>query len=204
MNVFRGFEYRSALATAILSVPVGVALFFLVRLLESLGPGSMPVNVLLEEAAKIILFAGGALAARSKSWNKILGFHEAGSDAILSAQLLVPMLCIAAFAITENLLYFLSFPTSSIYRRLLYSYPIHLNTALLYALAFLSASALRVGLYFVIGVLYHLGLNQLSLQLQAAGVYSVGVGNLFVLLLLYWRVRMKLVQRSIRSCWNPK
>jgi hypothetical protein len=204
MNVFRGFEYRSVLATAILSLPVGVALFFLVRLLEALGPGSMVVNVLLEEATKIILFAIAALAARSKIWNKILVFQEADSHGRLSTSLLVPVLCIAAFAITENLLYFLSFPTSSIYRRLLYSYPIHLNTALFYALAFLSGSVLRVGLYFIIGVLYHLGLNYLSLNLQAVAIYMVGVGNLVTLLLLYWWLRMKIVQRSIRSCWNPK
>jgi hypothetical protein len=204
MNVFEGFEHKSALVTVILSAPAGVALFFLVRLLESLGRLPMPVNVLFEEAVKIILFVGGALALRSRSWNKIPAFHEAGGDGGRSAAVLLPVLCIAAFAVTENLLYFLNFPTSSIYRRLLYSYPIHLNTALFYALAFLSGSTLRVGLYFLIGFLYHLGLNHLSLHLQAAAVYAVGVGNFVVLLLLYWRVRMKLAQRSISSCWNPR
>ena len=198
MNVFKGFEHKSALVTVILSAPAGVALFFLVRLLESLGRLPTPVNVLFEEAVKIILFVGGALALRSRSWDKILATHEAGGDGRGGAAVLLPALCIAAFAVTENLLYFLSFPTSSIYGRLLYSYPIHLNTALLYALAFLSGSPFRVGLYFLIGFLYHLGLNQLSLHLQAAAVYAVGVGNLAVLLLLYWRLRMKLAQRSTR------
>jgi hypothetical protein len=114
------------------------------------------------------------------------------------------VLCIVVFAATENILYFLSFPTSSIYGRLLYSYPIHLNTALLYALAFSSGKAVQVGVSLGIGILYHLGLNRLSLDLQAAATYAVGVGNLAVLLLLYWRLRMKIVQRSIRSCLNQK
>jgi hypothetical protein len=108
------------------------------------------------------------------------------------------MLCIAVFGITENVLYFLSFPTSSIYRRLVYSYPIHLNTAFFYAIAFLSGKPLRVTLYLLLGVLYHLGLNLLSLDVPVAGIYAVGVGNIVVLLLLYWRVRLKIVQRSIR------
>jgi len=204
MNVFKRFEYRSSLLAAVVSLPVGVGLFFAVRFLESLGSSSMAVNVLLEETTKIALFAGAALAARSKFFEGILLFQSAERNDSHGIRLLIPLLCIVVFAITENVLYFIRFPTSSIYRRLLYSYPIHINTALFYALAFLAGGALRTALYFLLGVAYHLGLNHLSANLQVLLVYVVGVGNLVILFLLYWRVRMKIVQRSIRSCWNPK
>jgi len=195
MNVFKRLEYGSSLTAAAVALPVGVALFFMVRFLESLGSGSMAVNVLLEEASKIAVFAAVALAARSRILR--------GNDS-RGIRLLIPLLCIFVFAIAENVLYFLRFPTSSIYRRLLYSYPIHINTALLYALAFLSGGALRTALYFLLGVAYHLGLNHLSANLQVFLGYMVGVGNLCILFLLYWRVRIKIVQRSAGSCWNPK
>ena len=198
MNGTRGFEYRFSLAAGALSLPLGVALFFLVRLMETLGPGSMAINVLLEEAVKIILFVGLTLAARTRTWKRILLVEQGDQGGRLNLPLLVPVICIVAFGITENLLYFLSFPTGSIYRRLLYSYPIHINTALLYALAFSSGSALKIGLYFIVGVLYHLGLNHLSLRLPPAAIYLVGLGNLVVLLLLYWKIRLKIAQRSIR------
>jgi len=197
-NGTRGFEYRSSLAAAAFSLPLGVALFFLVRQMETLGPGSMAINVLLEEAIKIILFIGLILAARTRIWKRILLVEKGNQGGRVNLPLMVPVICIVAFAITENLLYFLSFPTSSIYRRLLYSYPIHINTALLYALAFTLPSALKITLYFIAGVLYHLGLNYLSLRLPPAAIYLVGLGNLVVLLLLYWKIRLKIAQRSIR------
>jgi hypothetical protein len=183
---------------SVLSLVIGVALFFLIRKLETAGPGSMLVNVLFEEAAKIVLFGTAPFAARTRIWKSLVSAGTEDREAPRRTALLASMLCIAVFGITENVLYFLSFPTSSIYRRLLYSYPIHLNTAFFYALAFLSGNPLRVALYLLLGVLYHLGLNRLSLDLPVAWIYLVGVGNIVVLLLLYWRVRLKIVQRSIR------
>jgi hypothetical protein len=198
MNVFKRLEYRSSPTAAAISLPVGVALFFMVRFLESLGSSSMAVNVLVEEASKIAVFAAVALAARSRIFESTLLLQSSEENDSHGIRLLIPLLCIVVFAITENVLYFLRFPTSSIYRRLLYAYPIHINTALLYALAFLSGGALRTALYFLLGVAYHLGLNHLSADLQVFLIYTVGVGNLFILFLLYWRVRMKIVQRSAR------
>ena len=198
MNVFKRLQYRSSLTAAAISLPVGVALFFMVRFLESLGSSSMAVNVLVEEASKIAVFAAVALAARSRIFESTPLLQSSEKNDSHGIRLLIPLLCIVVFAITENVLYFLRFPTSSIYRRLLYAYPIHINTALLYALAFLSGGALRTVLYFLLGVAYHLGLNHLSADLQVFLIYTVGVGNLFILFLLYWRVRMKIVQRSAR------
>ena len=150
MNVFKRFEYRSSLAAAAISLPAGVGLFFTVRFLESLGSNSMAVNVFLEEASKIALFAVAALAARFKVFAGIRFFQSGEAQDSHGHRLFAPLLCIVVFAITENILYFIRFPTSSIYRRLLYSYPIHVNTALFYALALLSGGALRTALYFLL------------------------------------------------------
>jgi hypothetical protein len=166
--------------------------------------GSMAVNAALEEAAKITSFVLIVFASNSTVWQRILYDQESEGDSRQTTLLLFPLLCITAFAVSENVLYFLSFPTSSIYRRLLYSFPIHLNTALLYALGVLSGRVLRLGLYLIIGVLYHLALNHLSIGLSITAVYLVGATNVAILSLLYWRLRMKIIQRSIRACWNPK
>lgn len=204
MNVFRTLRDKPLPFPALGALPVGVGLFFLVRLLEGTVKGPMLFNVVLEEAAKFTLFVIVAWAAGSTAWSKLLFDEQTDSDRKEGRLLLFPLLCAAVFGITENILYFLSFPTSSIYKRLLFSYPIHLNTALLYALGFLSGRIPKLGLYFVIGGLYHLGLNYLSLRLPEAGIYTVGVANLCVLLLLYGRTRIKLIERSIQACWNPR
>jgi len=202
MNVFKTLENKAPPLVLLGALPAGVGLFFLVRLLEGTFQWSMTINVLFEEALKLALFVlasfasptvrAGCAAASGKT------FLEEGT------LLLFALLCVAVFGITENILYFVSFPTSSIYKRLLYTYPIHLNTALLYALGFLSGRAFSFVLYFIICGLYHLGLNHLSFRLPEAAVYAVGIVNLVFLFLLYWRVRVKLVERSIKECWNPK
>lgn len=200
MNFFKTLENKAPPLIVLGALPAGVGLFFLVRLLEGTFQGSMTINVLFEEAAKFALFVLVALAARA-------GRAAASRKVLLHEKvtlLLFALLCVVVFGITENILYFVSFPTSSIYKRLLYSYPIHLNTALLYALGFLSGRASSFVLYFIICSLYHLGLNHLSLRLPVAGVYAFGIANLVFLLLLYWRVRVKLIERSIQECWNPK
>jgi len=204
MNVFKTLRDKFPPVPALGALPVGVGVFLLIRLLEGTIQGPMAVNVVIEEAAKFALFVIATLAAGSTAWSKFIFNEQTDPDRKEGVFLLFPLLCAVVFGITENILYFLSFPTSSIYKRLLYSYPIHLNTALLYALAFLSKRIPKMGLYFLIGVLYHLGLNHLSLRLPEAGIYSAGILNLGVFFLLYWRTRIKLIERSIQACWNPR
>jgi hypothetical protein len=204
VNVFKTSEHRTAIMTMAIALPLGAALLLLLRELEGILQGPMAVNAALEEAAKIALFLLTALASRSRIWRNILFSGGTDSDSGRSPELLIPLLSIAVFGLAENLLYFFNFPTSSIYKRLLYSYPIHLNTALLYALGFVSGRPLRVVSYFIIGVLYHLGLNYLSVELPPFAIYMVGSGNLVILFLLYWRMRLRIIERSMQACWNPK
>jgi hypothetical protein len=204
VNVIESSEHRFPIAMLAIALPLGAVLLFLLHELEGILHAPMAVNAMLEETTKIALFLLTALAARSRFWSSILfpAVPDPGSER--STRLLVPILCITAFGLAENLLYFFNFPTSSIYQRLLYSYPIHLNTALLYALAFLSGRPLKVAGYFAVGVLYHLSLNYLSLRLPEFAVYLVGGANLLILFLLYWRMRVGIIERSIQTCWNPK
>jgi hypothetical protein len=198
MNTFRALKIAAALPLSVTAIPAGVGLFFLVRLMEGVLRGSMLINVLLEEGIKVVLFIV-LVAVR-----KILSRNDARKDLNEGTLLLFPLLCIVSFGITENIIYFLTFPTSSIYQRLLFAYAVHLNTALLYALAFLSGTVLWFFPFFLAAVLYHLGLNMLSLSLTTGAVYGVSAVNLVILFLLYWLVQIKLVERSILSCWNPK
>ncbi len=178
------------------ALPAGIGLFFLVRLLEGALAGSMAANAVIEEGVKVLLFA---LLPAARLIFKAPGRRREIRDGLL---LQLPLLCVAAFGITENILYFLTFPTSSVYQRLLYTYPIHLHTALLYALAFLSRRMINYVLCLLFSVLYHLGLNALSLRLPAAGIYAIGIINALTVLLLYRRLHTRLAERSIRECWK--
>jgi len=193
LSVFKRF------ATAI---SIGTGLFFLVRFLEtSIGTNRL-INVLLEEAAKLFLFLLLELAYRYRV--SPLSDPSTFTPFPRPRLLALPILCITAFAVTENITYFLRFPESSIYQRLLYSYPIHLNTALLYAMAFVSAKKLFYLLTLVVSWSYHIGLNALSLVLPPAGIYTVGAGNLLLFFVLYWNIHDRSNKRSIEECWNPR
>ena len=193
MNGFKKFA---------VTVPIGIGMFFLVRFLEtSLGANRL-VNVLLEETAKLFLFILLELAYK----HRLGPLMDPDTDTPLPrAELLaLPVLCITAFAVTENIAYFLRFPESSIYQRPLYSYPIHLNTAFLYALAFVSAKRLFYPFTLLFSWSYHIGLNALSLVLPPLGIYAVGAGNLLLFFGLYWSIRNRSIKRSIEECWNPR
>jgi hypothetical protein len=188
------------------ALPIGIGLFFLVRSLETRMNTSRLVNVLVEEVVKITLFLLLEAARRvlptvlkNPSTNAVLPRLRHKVPGLLS----YPLLCIISFGITENIAYFLSFPESSIYQRLLYSYPIHLNTGLLYALAFISGKPGVYLLSLLVSCLYHLGLNILSLTLPAVGIYAVGIVNLLLLFFLYWNIHNRSMERSIKECWNP-
>jgi hypothetical protein len=190
--------------TSAIAVAVGVAVFFLLRRLEVSLQGSIAVNTVLEETVKLAIFAVAAVVSKSKVRENLPFLRGRDNEHALLIPILFPLLCITAFGFTENLLYFASFPTSSIYKRLVYSYPIHLNTALLYALAFLSGKPLRTVSYLLIGAAYHFGLNYLSTRIPDLLIYLIGIGNLIALLHLYWRTRMRILERSMQTCWNQK
>jgi hypothetical protein len=107
----------------------GLPLLFLLRAVEQSWSGNLLASSFLEEAAKGVLFLALALA---------LGLAKGRFPSAASPELL-PLVCIVGFAMTENLLFVLYAPTTAVYQRLLYAYPIHLNTGLLYTIVFVSA-----------------------------------------------------------------
>jgi RsiW-degrading membrane proteinase PrsW (M82 family) len=177
-------------AAVVLWAASGGGLFFLVRALETLIRGPLVSGACLEEVAKLALFLALALARR---WLRC------------RSGWLMPFFAVAGFGVAENLLYYLRYPTSSVYERLLYSYPIHLNTAVLFVLAFGSARQrpaagriLVIGMALLVAIGYHYGLNVLSLLLPHPALYGVGLVNLGLFASLYWRQRTFAMQRSLR------
>ncbi len=173
---------------------VGCALMFLARLLErSWGVRLLP-SVLLEEGLKAFLFAALFVAGR------LAPRRLAGVPAFD----LLPLLAITGFATAENIVFFLATPTSSIYQRLLYAFPVHVNTALLYTLAFLSGRPVLFAIAVLAGCAYHLALNALASSGWPPAVWVVGAGNLAALLLLSIRLRQVRLERSLELCWKSE
>jgi hypothetical protein len=170
----------------------GCALMFLARFLEGSWTGGLLPPVLVEEGLKALLFAA-PLAVRR--WPPPRG---------IPAPDLLPLLAITGFASAENVLFFLASPTSSIYLRLLYAYPVHVNTALLYSLAFLSARPALFAAAVLAGGAYHLALNALASSGREAAVWAVGAANLAAMLLLAVRLRRVRLERSFETCWNSE
>jgi hypothetical protein len=192
----------------------GLPLLFLLRAVEQSWSGNLLASSFLEEAAKGVLFLALALA---------LGLAKGRFPSAASPELL-PLVCIVGFAMTENLLFVLYAPTTAVYQRLLYAYPIHLNTGLLYTIVFVSAGTTtgsarppvatvggfsrasrgaRLGrivlpaLAALVGVAYHFALNVLALVISGAAVYAVGAANLLVLALLFASLHHLRVERSL-------
>jgi hypothetical protein len=172
----------------------GIPLFFLARWAEASAGASLLAASLIEESLKGCLFLALWLATRLAR-ERLL--------ALPSAEFL-PLICIVGFALTENILYFLEAPTGSIYRRLLYSYPIHLNTAALYTLAFLAGRPLASALAALAGLSYHFALNVLALVAGGPAVYAVGALNLVALAALFLHIHRMRIERSLDLCWTPE
>jgi len=180
------------LARSAASLLAGIGLCFLARWLEQGWGERLLPPVLLEEGLKAVLFLG-LLAARRVGPRRLAGAPAAD---------LLPLLAVTGFALTENLLFFLASPTRSIYQRLLYAYPVHVNTGLLYTLALLSG---RPGLLLAAlapASAYHLGLNALALSAPAAWTWTAGAANLPLLGWLILRLRRRRVERSLETCWK--
>jgi hypothetical protein len=181
---------RAAHGVALLA---GAALLAGVRRLALAWHPTLLGASLIEEGLKGLLFLLLALALR-------VGGGKLGS---VAAPEFLPFVCVVGFGVAENLLYFLEAPTTSIYERLLYAYPVHLNTALLYTLAFVSGRPLLAVPAAVAGVAYHFGLNVVSLVAPQPVVLALGAANLLAFACLTGSVHAVRVKRSVTSCWIP-
>ena len=185
-------------AALVLWAAAGIGLLFMVRRASGALPDSLLLAAGLEEASKMALFAAGA-AGRRRLRPAAFDLGARGEG------LLGPFFAAAAFGASENLLYYLRYPTSSIYGRLLYSYPVHLNTALLFVQVFVWAEGRPArGRLLVLGAAllgaagYHFGLNALSVLLPRLALYLLGPLNLALFAALLWRQRTTTVRRSLR------
>lgn len=186
---------RWALGTAselALWAAAGAGLFFALRRIEQALPYHLLLAALVEEAAKAFLFAGVAVSRRRSRGER-------------AEALLRPLFAVAGFGVTENILYFLRYPTSSIYGRLVCSYPIHLNTALLFALFLESGEGrlaarrlLACAAVFAGAVGYHALFNRLLALVPRLAPYTLGPVNLVLFAALHWRQRTLDLQRSHR------
>jgi hypothetical protein len=185
--------------TAVFSVGAGIWLFFLLRWLESSvlpGPASVfpagALNALAEETGKLCLFPLFRLFCRLTRPDK--------PPRNTAAPGLYALLAVMTFAIVENSVYFLRFPTTAIYLRLPYSYSIHLVTGTAFALMDLAGSYLFTPLLLTAAAAYHTALNSLSL---AAGsplmLAAAGAVNILLLMLLAGRWRNTLTVRRLMN-----
>jgi hypothetical protein len=175
------------------AVVLGSLLLFALRWAQAAWRPTLLCSALLEEGLKGCLFLSLALALQ-------IGGGRVGN---VESPEFLPLLCVVGFGITENLLYFLHAPTTSIYERLVYAYPVHLNTALLYTLAFMSGRPLPAVLAALTGTAYHFGLNVASLVAPRAAVLGIGAANLLAFAALFLRVHIERIKRSVPSCWIP-
>ncbi|MBA7625621.1 hypothetical protein ES703_33053 [subsurface metagenome] len=183
-----GFKRLGAVT---LSGVSGAGLFYLARCLQRNLRSDLLTSALLEEIIKLAPYLLVPAAARKL-------FLPSGRASMTDKEqkrpgydwlLLYPLFSVFGFGIWENIHYFISFPESSIYLRLLYSYPIHLNTGLIYALGFLSGKPALVGLLFIGAVIYHAALNLISLQ-SAAGIFIYGLGFINLVLFIYLALKL--------------
>jgi hypothetical protein len=170
----------------------GCGLLFLARWVERGWSGALLVPVLIEEGLKGALFLALFTARRL----------DRGRLAGVPAVDLLPLLAVIGFGATENVLFFLASPTGSIYQRLLYAYPVHVNTGLLYTLAYLSGRPVLFPAALLAASAYHLGMNALALSGTAAWIWAAGAGNLPVMLWFILRLRTVRVERSLERCWK--
>ena len=176
-------DTKLAPAAVFLSLLIGSGLFYLLRFLENISGRGLLLNALLEESGKLGLFILFWLASKK--------FDRFAKKKLLqgSSLFLYPLLSVLGFGLIENTYYFFSFPLSSIYFRLLYSYPIHLNTGLAYTLGFYAKKRFIMVLLFTASVTYHYALNVISLTCGTGlFIYGIGFANLLLFFVLVWKL----------------
>jgi len=169
---------------------LGAGLFFPVSFCERLLGSGILASVLVEEGLKLALFLLLEAAALRE---------PRGRESLYR----YPLYAITGFATVENLAYLLRAPTSSIYERLLFAFPIHLNTGLCFALAFLPGRPSLYPAFFLLSLAYHFGLNTLALVLAGTPVLAVGAGNLALTFFLFLKLRAMLIERSLEHAGSP-
>ena len=177
----------------------GFPLLLLIRMIERGWQTTLLASSLIEEGVKVCLFLALCLLLRLAK-GRVPGAKEPE---------LLPFLCIIGFAVGENSLYFFYAPTTTIYQRLLYSYPLHLNTGLFYAWIFLTLrsrsqkgrrtlpSIMIACLAACIGTAYHFFLNVATLVISDSAVYLIGGINVLTLILLFLVLHRKRIERSL-------
>ena len=177
----------------------GLPLLLLIRMLEIGWQTTLLASSLIEEGVKVCLFLALCLLLRLAK-GRVPGAKEPE---------LLPFLCIIGFAVGENSLYFFYAPTTTVYQRLLYSYPLHLNTGLFYAWIFLTLrsrsqkgrrtlpSIMIACLAACIGTAYHFFLNVATLVISDPAVYLIGGINVLTLILLFLFLHRKRIERSL-------
>ena len=177
----------------------GLPLLLLIRMIERGWQTTMLASSLIEEGVKVCLFLALCLLLRLAK-GRVPGAKEPE---------LLPFLCIIGFAVGENSLYFFYAPTTTVYQRLLYSYPLHLNTGLFYAWIFLTLrsrsqkgrrtlpSIMIACLAACIGTAYHFFLNVATLVISDPAVYLIGGINVLTLILLFLFLHRKRIERSL-------
>lgn len=159
-------------------------------------------------AAALMRTAPAALSEEAIRWGLIGLFapllRRAIPDLRRRGRALFGMAALAgwAFGAAENLSYFLAFPDAASFWRLLYSMPVHLNAALLYALAWGRADAgdaARPGPAApALGLTWHLAFNAAALALPARVAAPVGGGlNLIAFLALAYAAERRFVLRGV-------
>ena len=177
----------------------GLPLLLLIRMIERGWQTNLLASGLIEEGVKVCLFLALCLLLRLAK-GRVPGAKEPE---------LLPFLCIIGFAVGENSLYFFYAPTTTVYQRLLYSYPLHLNTGLFYAWIFLTLrsrsqkgrrtlpSIMIACLAACIGTAYHFFLNVATLVISDPAVYLIGGINVLTLILLFLFLHRKRIERSL-------
>jgi hypothetical protein len=177
----------------------GLPLLLLIRMIERGWQTTLLASGLIEEGVKVCLFLALCLLLRLAK-GRVPGAKEPE---------LLPFLCIIGFAVGENSLYFFYAPTTTVYQRLLYSYPLHLNTGLFYAWIFLTLrsrsqkgrrtlpSIMIACLAACIGTAYHFFLNVATLVISDPAVYLIGGINVLTLILLFLVLHRKRIERSL-------
>lgn len=159
-------------------------------------------------AAAFMRTAPAALSEEAMRWGLIGLFasllRRASPGARRRGRALLGMAALAAWAFgaAENLSYFLAFPDAASFWRLIYSMPVHLNAALLYALAWGRADegeAARPGWAApALGLGWHLAFNAAALALPVRVAAPIGGAlNLIAFLALAYAAERRFVLRGV-------
>lgn len=159
-------------------------------------------------AAAFMRTAPAALSEEALRWGLIglfaLFLRRTLPDARRRGRALWGMAALAAwsFGVAENLSYFLAFPEAASFWRLLYAMPVHLNAALLYALAWGRADGGEAAgpgwAAPALGLAWHLAFNAAALALPVRVAAPVGGAlNLIAFVALAYAAERRLVIRGV-------